>query len=344
VIAVDAPPFDPAGADGPRHAQGERPGATPPLLSVSRLSVRRGAREVLREVSLSVNPGEIVGVLGPNGAGKSTLFAILAGLLPAQGGALRLGGRPIDPGARALRAAAGIVFQASSLDGKLSAEENLRLSAALHLVPRGEARARAARLLAGAGLASRAREPVERLSGGMRRRVELAAALVHAPALLVMDEPTTGLDAASFLAFWAEVEARRREQGLTVVLATHRPEEAERCDRLVVLSGGRVVADEPPAALRARVAGEVVVVEAEGAEAVAAELRRRLGLDAQVRAGAVHVEHPAGHTLVPRIVEAFPAGRLQAVSIRRPTLADAYLALTGASLEPGEAAPAEAAA
>jgi ABC-2 type transport system ATP-binding protein len=322
---------------------------TSPLLAVAGLTVRRGPREVLRDVSLSVNPGEILGVLGPNGAGKSTLFAILAGLLPAQAGALRLGGRPIDPGARALRAAAGIVFQTSSLDGKLSATANLRLAAALHLVPRGEARARAAQLLAGAGLSDRAREPVERLSGGMRRRVELAAALVHAPSLLVMDEPTTGLDAGSFLAFWSEVEARRRAQGLTVVLATHRPEEAERCDRLVVLSGGRVVADESPAALRARVAGEVVVIEADRPAEIADALRDRLGLAAQVnaRTGAVHVEHAAGHTLVPRIVEAFPPGRLQAISIRRPTLADAYLALTGAALEHGEADhadPVEAAA
>ncbi len=337
-----------AGPDTPGAGQ-ERP----PLLAVSGLSVRRGAREVLRGVSLSVNAGEIVGILGPNGAGKSTLFAILAGLLPADAGSVRLAGRPIDPGARALRASAGIVFQASSLDGKLSAEENLRMAAALHLVPRPEARDRAARLLSRAGLADRAREPVERLSGGMRRRVELSAALVHAPALLVMDEPTTGLDAASFVAFWAEVEARRREQGLTVVLATHRPEEAERCDRLVVLAGGRVVADETPAALRARVKGEVVVVEADAPEAVAAALSSRLGLAAEVRGGAVHVGRRAAapeaepgpiHQLVPRIVEAFPPGRLRAVSLRQPTLADAYLSLTGAALEAGELEPAETSA
>jgi ABC-2 type transport system ATP-binding protein len=288
-------------------------------------------------VSLSVNPGEILGILGPNGAGKSTLFSILAGLLPADAGALSLDGRPIDPGARALRASAGIVFQSPGLDGKLSAEENLRLAAALHLVPRREARVRARGLLDGAGLAGRTREPVDRLSGGLRRRVELCRALVHGPALLVMDEPTTGLDAASFRAFWTEVEARRREQGLTVILATHRPEEAERCDRLVVLAGGRVVADESPEALRARVPGEVVVIEADEPEAIAAELARRLGLAARVRPDGVHVEREAAHALVPRVVEAFPPGRLRAVSIRRPTLADAYLALTGGTLE-GEAA------
>jgi ABC-2 type transport system ATP-binding protein len=311
-------------------AQEERPA---PRLALAGVSVRRGGREVLRDVSLSAGAGEFVGLLGPNGAGKSTLFSILAGLLPAAAGQLRLDGRPVDAGARALRAAAGIVFQSPGLDGKLSAAENLRLAAALHLVPSREARRRAEALLSGAGLADRAREPVEWLSGGMRRRVELCRALIHHPSILVMDEPTTGLDAASFRAFWAEVEARRRARGITVVLATHRPEEAERCDRLVVLAEGRVVADETPQALRARIRGDVVVVEADAPEEVARELAARLGLPAQVRADGVHVEHEAGHALVPRIVEAFPPGRLRAVSIRRPTLADAYLALTGASLE-----------
>ena len=322
---------DPGGGSGPV-----------PRLSLSGITIRRGPRQVLRDVSLHVNPGEILGLLGPNGAGKSTLFSILAGLLPPAGGALRLDGWPVTPGARDLRAACGIVFQAPGLDGKLSALENLRLAAALHLVPRREARERAARLLERVGLADRAREPVDRLSGGMRRRVELARALVHGPSILVMDEPTTGLDAASFRDFWAEIEARRRELGITVILATHRPEEAERCDRLVVLAGGRVVADETPAALRARVPGDVVVVEADAPEEVAAEIGRRLGLAARLRGDGVHVEHEAGHALVPRIVEAFPPGRLRAVSIRRPTLADAYLVLTGASLE-AEAGQAEAA-
>jgi ABC-2 type transport system ATP-binding protein len=207
------------------------------------------------------------------------------------------------------------------------------MAAALHRVPGREARARIGRLLETVGLGGRAREPVERLSGGMRRRVELARALVHRPAILVMDEPTGGLDAAAFRAFWAEIEALRRAEGLTVILTTHQPEEAERCDRLAVLAGGRVVASGTPAALRARVPGDVVVVEADDPEAVAAEITARLDLPARVRPDGVHVEREAAHTLVPRIVEAFPAGRLRAVSLRRPTLADAYLAITGATLE-----------
>jgi ABC-2 type transport system ATP-binding protein len=311
------------------------PGRTP-RLAVRAVAARRGGREVLRGVSLEVFPGEILGLLGPNGAGKSTLFGILAGLLRPDAGEFLLDGAPIAPGARALRARAGIVFQEPGLDGKLDAEENLRLAAALHCVPRAVARVRVARLLSQAGLADRAREPVERLSGGMRRRLELARALVHAPALLVMDEPTTGLDAAAFEAFWERVAALRREADAAVVLTTHRPDEAERCDRLAVLAGGAIVACDTPDALRSRVAGDVIVVDGDDREALARDLGSRFGLAARVRADGVHVEREQGHALVPRIVEAFPPGRIRSVSVRRPTVGDAYLAITGAALEEGE--------
>jgi ABC-2 type transport system ATP-binding protein len=294
---------------------------------------RRGGREVLRGVTLEVGAGEIFGLLGPNGAGKSTLFASLAGLLRPDAGTFLLDGREIAPGARALRARAGIVFQEPGLDGKLTAEENLRLAAVLHRVPRGVARERIARLLEEAGLAGRAREPVERLSGGLRRRLELARALVHAPALLVMDEPTGGLDAAAFQAYWERIAALVRTAGTTVVVTTHRPDEAERCDRLAVLAGGTIVACETPDALRARVSGDVIVVDGHDRPAIARTIRERLRLDARERADGVHVEREEGHALVPRIVEAFPPGRLRSVSLRRPTLADAYLAVTGEALE-----------
>jgi ABC-2 type transport system ATP-binding protein len=313
-------------------ARASAPGAAP-RLAVEGVAVRRGGREVLRGIALEVQRGEIFGLLGPNGAGKSTLFAILAGLLRPDAGRFLLDGRPIAPGARELRARAGIVFQEPGLDGKLSAAENLRLAAALHRVPRAEARSRIAALLEGAGLAARAGEPVERLSGGLRRRLELARALVHRPELLVMDEPTVGLDAAAFRAFWDGIDALRRADGTTVVLTTHRPDEAERCDRLAVLARGEIVACAPPDALRARVSGDLLAVEADRPEEVAHALAERLGLPARVRDGVVLVEREAGHALVPRVVEIFPPGRLRAVSVRRPTLADAYLAVTGEALE-----------
>ncbi len=310
----------------------------PARLALEGVAVRRGGREVLRGVSLEVRPGEIFGLLGPNGAGKSTLFAILAGLLRPDAGRFFLDGREIAAGARELRARAGIVFQEPGLDGKLSARENLALAAALHRVGRAEARARVAALLDAAGLSARAREPVERLSGGLRRRLELARALVHRPELVVMDEPTVGLDAAAFRAFWDGVETLRGAEGTTFVLTTHRPDEAERCDRLAILARGAIVACEAPEALRARLAGDLVVVDADRPAEVARALAERLGLETRLGPAGVTVERPSGHALVPRIVELFPPGRLRSVSLRRPTLADAYLAVTGEALD-GEVRP-----
>jgi ABC-2 type transport system ATP-binding protein len=291
---------------------------------------------VLSGVDFEVRPAEVFGFLGPNGAGKSTLFSILAGLLPPQAGVLLAGGVPVGPRDAALRARTGVVFQSPSLDAKLTCAENLHLAAALFRVPRAEARERAARLLAEAGLADRAREPAGRLSGGLRRRLELARALVHRPSLLLLDEPTTGLDAASFARTWEAIEALRRAEGLTVLLTTHRPEEAERCDRLAVLSHGRVAACETPAALRSRVSGDVLVLEADDPGPLALELRARLGLEPRPVEGGVEVVRERGHELVPRIVEAFPPGRFRSVAVRRPTLADAFLRLTGASLQEDE--------
>lgn len=306
--------------------------AAPPRLAIEGLTFAYRDRAVLRGVSLEVGAGEIVGLLGPNGAGKSTLLSVLAGLRPPAAGTLRVDGAPIRFGARALRARTGIAFQDPSLDPKLSARENLQLAAALHRVPRAARAARIASLLAAAGLTDRAREPVDRLSGGLRRRLELARAVVHRPAILLMDEPSTGLDAAAFRAFWDELAAVRRAEGTTVLLTTHRPDEAERCDRLAVLAGGVVIACDTPERLRARVPGDVVVIEADAPDTLAAELRERLGVPARVYDGAIHVERPRGHELVPRLVEAFPAGRLRSVALRRPTLGDVYLALAGEGL------------
>ncbi len=304
----------------------------PARLSAEGLRFSYGDRVALDGVSFSIRAGEVFGFLGPNGAGKSTLFSILAGLLPASSGQLFLDGRALDPSTRALRARMGVVFQEPSLDAKLSAEENLLLGAALFLVPRGEARRRAADLLASAGLSDRARDPVGKLSGGMRRRLEIARALVHRPDVLLLDEPTTGLDALSFRRTWDALRELRGAGGTTVVLTTHRPDEAAHCDRLAILSRGRVIAIETPESLLSRVSGDVVVVEASGADGLAAEIAERFGVAARASGDAVSIERERGHELVPRLVEAFEPGRFRSVSVRRPSLADAFLHVTGEDL------------
>ena len=310
------------------------------LLEARDLCHSYGDRKVLDGLSFEIQRGEVFGFLGPNGAGKTTTFQLLTGLLTAQSGELRLEGRKVVLGDRRLRLKLGVVFQSPSLDQKLTARENLALGAALYAVPRKAARERVARLLDFAELSDRADEPVQRFSGGMRRRLELARALVHSPEILILDEPTSGLDEASFQRAWARLARLREEEGLTVLVTTHRPEEAERCQRLLVLHRGRAAACDSVEGLRGRVSGDVVTVDLgdglEPADAVRT-LQEKLGLEARPGDRSVTIEHERGHEWIPRIVEAFPQGSLRAVNLRRPSLADVFLTLTGRALELDEA-------
>jgi ABC-2 type transport system ATP-binding protein len=317
------------------------PAPREPLLSVTGLTRRFGQRVAVADLSFEIQPGECFGLLGPNGAGKSTTFQILAGLLRPDAGELRYRGEALSLTDPRLRVDLGVVFQKGSLDGALTARENLRLGGHLYGLSGKGLEERVCALLSRIGLLARADERVSAWSGGMRRRLELARALVHSPSVLLMDEPTQGLDEAAFQAFWSHLAQLREESLLTVLLTTHRSEEAARCDRLGVLEGGRLIALDAPGALAAQVGGDVVIVEGERPEEIAAEVTRRLGLSARVVDAQVHIERKEGHTLVPRLVEAFAPGRVSAVSVRRPTLADVFLKLSGRALGVDAAAPAE---
>lgn len=235
-------------------------------------------------------------------------------------------------GDRRLRARLGVVFQQPSVDPRLTARENLGLAAALYRVPRAKRTERVEAMLHFAELRDRADEPVSQFSGGMRRRLELSRAMLHDPELLLMDEPTTGLDEPSFQRTWARLDELRRTQGVTIVLTTHRPEEAERCDRLAIMDAGRIVTVDTPGGLRGRVAGDVLELRTREPERVSQLLSAELGLASTVDADLVRIEAPRGHALIPRIVETLPAGTLESVSMRRPGLGDAFLVLTGRSL------------
>ncbi len=302
------------------------------LLGVEGLTRSFDGRRVLDGVSFAVKEGEFFGFLGPNGAGKSTAFSILTGLLRAESGRVFFDGEELGPLESRFRAALGVVFQKASVDGKLTARENLDLGAALHGVPRAVRQARIAQLLEFAELADRADEPVERFSGGMRRRLALVRALVHGPRLLLMDEPTQGLDEGSFQRFWAKLRAMRTAERLTVLLTTHRADEAEQCDRLAVLDGGRIIACDTPDNLRAHVGGDVITLEAEDAGELLAPIASQFGVKPQLVDRRRQFESAQAHALIPRLVEALPRGRLKSVAMRRPTLADAFLKLTGRTL------------
>jgi len=231
-------------------------------LDVERLSFAYGARPVLCALSFRVMPGEFAVLLGPNGAGKSTLFALVTRLFDAPAeAAIRVFGAALraEPG-RAL-ARLGVVFQQATLDPDLSVRDNLLYHAALHGLPGAEARERSARELARIGMADRARDRVRDLSGGQRRRVEIARALLTQPALLLLDEPTVGLDAASRAFLLDHVKRLCREDGLAVLWATHLIDEVDENARVLVLRAGELLADGDVADLLART-GTATVAEA----------------------------------------------------------------------------------
>lgn len=304
-----------------------------PRIEIQGLGHNLGWKTVLEDVSFSVDPGELVGILGPNGSGKSSLIRCLTGAWGPELGTLKLDGERVDFGARAFRARLGIVFQEPSLDSKLTARENLELGARLFGVGGSESRARAAEMIEFMELSEQATEQVKNLSGGMRRRLEIGRALIHKPDILLLDEPTTGLDVAARQKVWGLIEALRRSQGLTVLVSTHDSQEGARCDRLVVIDRGHVVDIATPAALLAKVSGDVVTLETAQAESIAQVLRDDAELDAIVEGGQIRIEHPDAHGLIPRIVESFAPGTFSSLSVHRPTLDDAFLKLTGSRLD-----------
>lgn len=305
---------------------------------------------VLRGLTLSVARGEHLALLGPNGSGKSTALALIAGLYRPDQGTIRwrFDDLALSPQDRRARARFGVVFQHPSLDLQLSARENLLLAGQLAGLPRAFVAPRATALLAAVGLTPRADDRVKTFSGGMRRRLDLARALLPEPEALLLDEPTTGLDADAFDRFWQHLGELRARAELTLVVATHRPEEAARCDRLVMIDRGRAVHDGTPEDTTRALGKDLIAVRADAIDAVAGEIAGRFGLVTRARsAHEATCEVPPGDDgarLLVRIVEHFPPGRLHAIELRRPTLADAFVKLTGSSLSDDPApAPAEAA-
>ena len=301
-------------------------------LSVQGLHHRFGTRVVLDGLDFEIRRGEIFGLLGPNGCGKSTTIQILLGLIEQTRGAVTLDGAAISAKDTKWRRNLGVVFQSPSLDARLSARENLRLSARLYGVAAKEIEPRIEELLTFLELRDRGDEVVLKWSGGMKRRLELGRALLHRPALLFLDEPTSGLDEHSFRRTWARIDELKVREQLTVLLTTHRPEEADHCDRVLVMHRGKAVAAGTPDELRARVSGDVIVLAADDPERLVQEIETALSIQAKVVGSEVHIEHARAHELVPRLVESLPKGRLKSLSMRRPSLADVFVKLTGESL------------
>ncbi len=304
-------------------------------------------------VTFQVKPGEIFGILGPNGGGKTTLFRILSTMLrpsageDANAGAANIMAHDVLAEPALVRQQLGVVFQSPSLDGKLTALENLRHQGRLYGLGGGELSRRIDQWIGYFGLADRQGEFVERFSGGMRRRLEVAKALLHEPKLLLMDEPATGLDPAARRDLWQKLMQLRDDKGMTIALTTHLMDEAERCDRLAIIAEGKLIAVDTPTNLKARIGGDVITLEPEAeqngndADQLAQAISEKFGpwdegASPTVADGKVRFEKPDGARVVAEIAAAFP-GQIRSLTVGRPTIEDVFLHLTGASLSCSDA-------
>ena len=313
----------------------------PPIIEVRDLVKVYGETRAVDGVSFDVAPGELFGFLGPNGAGKTTTIRILATLLRSTSGAARVAGFVTCAQPREVRKRLGLALQAATLDAFSTGRETLELAGRLHRVPAPEIRRRTDELLEMMGLVAAAKKLTGTYSGGMRRRLDLASALMHRPPLLILDEPTEGLDPQSRMALWEELE-RISAEGTTMLLTTHYMEEADRlCTRLAIIDAGQIVVDGTPRELKAGIGADTVVLQLEpsggGDEGDSVAQVRRL-LAGMVAAEAVSA-HPAGVTLavpnagtaVPELLRRLDGDGLHVAGLQmsQPSLDDVFLKYTG---------------
>jgi ABC-2 type transport system ATP-binding protein len=303
-----------------------------PAVDVAAVRHRYGTRVALDGVSFVVASGEIFGLLGPNGGGKTTIFKIVSTLLAPSEGTVRVFGDDVVRNPGAVRRRLGVVFQHAALDVRLTVEENLRHQGHLYGLSGATLTSRIRDVLTRVRLEDRRRELVGTLSGGLQRRAEVAKALLHRPQLLVLDEPSTGLDPAARRDIWQDLLDLRRQEGASVILTTHLMEEAALCDRVGIVDQGRLVAIGTPAELTSEVGGDVVMVTTRDAQGFSGRVAERFSVKAEVVDGKVRIERDRGHEFVTDLVENFP-GEIDAVAFGKPTLEDVFVHHTGRRLE-----------
>lgn len=299
-----------------------------PVVDIVNLSHSYRQRKALAGVSFQVQEGEIFGLLGPNGGGKTTLFRILSTLLVPSAGSARIFGLDVAKRPQEVRRRIGVVFQSPSVDGKLTSAENLRHQGHLYGMRGKKLGERIEYVLRRLGMENRRDDRMETLSGGLRRRVELAKGLLHQPGLLLLDEPTTGLDPGVRAELWDYLNLLRTRDGATILLTTHLLEEAEKCDRLAILNRGELVASGSPNSLKNAIGAEVILVESHQPDRLREQLRQKFSLEASVFGQKVRFEHPRGHEFVAQLMDAFP-GEIESLTVGKPTLEDVFLHSTG---------------
>ena len=297
-------------------------------IEIENLSYAYQERRALDNVSFDVSCGEIFGLLGPNGSGKTTLFRILSTLMPVTSGSVRILGHDLATEVKAIRHLLGVVFQHPGLDAKLTVVENLRHHGHLYGLAGKPLRYRIWELLEHFGLAERATERVEILSGGLQRRVEIAKAVLHSPRILLLDEPTSGLDVVVRRQLNDTLGVLARTGNILVLLTTHLLDDAEACDRVGILDTGKLVALGAPDELKARVGGDVVLIESTNSGTLDAAIADRFDVSTVLMDNWLRIECKRGHQFARDVVAAFP-NEIQSVRFGKPTLEDVFVKLTG---------------
>jgi ABC-2 type transport system ATP-binding protein len=317
------------------QGDGRVPPGARPAIAVNRLAKSFDEVEAVRGVSFEVAGGEVFGFLGPNGAGKTTTINMLCTLVTPSGGRASVAGHDVVRERDDVRRNIGLVFQDPTLDGYLTAEQNLRLHAELYGVDRGLIPARMRQVLEMVGLWERRGATVGTFSGGMRRRLEIARGLMHSPRVLFLDEPTIGLDPQTRSSIWSYIRLLRESEETTIFLTTHYMEEAEVCDRIAIMDQGEIVALDTPAALKAGVGADRVRIETDDDGAAIAAIAETFGIEAQLSEGAVTFSVPSGEAFVPRLFAELGLP-IKSVSVSRPTLDDVFMSYTGATIRDAE--------
>ena len=320
-------------------ALGVAPGAAPSdqaTIVVRDLAKRYGDVEAVRGINFDVQAGEIFGFLGPNGAGKSTTISMLCTLVRPTGGYARVAGHDVASERDAVRRNIGLVFQDTTLDGYLSAEQNLRLHAELYGVPREVVAPRMQQVLEMVGLWERRKSEVNTFSGGMKRRLEIARGLMHSPRVLFLDEPTVGRDPQTRSSIWTYIRELKVAEDITIFLTTHYMDEAEHCDRIAIIDKGLIVVLDTPEALKAAIGHDRIQIHTDDDAAAIAALRERFDITAQIAEGAVTFGVPAGEQFVPRLFAELGVP-ISSVSVSRPSLDDVFMSHTGSTIRDAEA-------
>ena len=305
------------------------------MIAVQELAKSYGNIKAVKGVSFNVEAGEIFGFLGPNGAGKTTTINMLCTLIKPGDGSATVNGHDIVRDKNDVRRSIGLVFQETTLDDYLTAEQNIMFHAMAYGVPRDVRRERSKALLSLMGLWDRRKGHIRTYSGGMKRRLEIARGLIHLPRVLFLDEPTLGLDPQTRNRIWEYIRDLRREEDLTIFLTTHYMDEAENCDRIAVIDHGEIVALDTPDNLKSQVGGDLLTLRTDDIAHAESELRGKHSLEPEVRDGAITVRVPNGESFLPRFVQSYEGG-IQSIGLRRPTLDDVFLHLTGREIRDEE--------